>query len=400
VQAERVAPSASAPPDAEARAWLALARAPGLGPRRAAALAAHFGGAVAAVAARGGAAPEVPGWSARTARSALAAVDPAAADLEVARGARVGARLVAFGGPDYPRTWTPADGWPPVLWVRGAWPVAVREASPHALAIVGSRRASREGCAFAASVAERVAWSGAWVVSGLAFGIDAAAHSGALAAARGGAPASTIAVLASGVDRPTPTAHRTLARAVLEAGGGLVAAAPIGAFPPPGGFPVRNRWIAGLAGAIAVVEAGATSGALHTAAAALDLGRDVLVAPARPWDAHAAGSLALLRDGAQPLVDVDDGWRALPTAGSLGPGARAGDRAPAPAPWDGLLGDAPLDVADLADASGLALGAALAALEAGVVAGWARRGGASGYRRAAAGRRAGEGTVGELGPTP
>ncbi len=380
-----MAVSAPDRPDAEALAWLALARAPGLGPVRAAALVDVFGSASAAVAARGRAAPSVPGLSADRARAALATVDVAGADVEVARGARVGARLVAFGGGDYPALWHPSDGWPPVLWVRGAWPAALRAPSPHALAVVGARRASGEACAFAASVAERAAWAGAWVVSGLAFGVDAAAHAGAIDAARGGAPAATIAVLASGVDRPTPAAHRDLARSVLDVGGGLVAAAAIGAAPPPGGFPVRNRWIAGLSGAVAVLEAGATSGALHTASAALELGREVLVAPARPWDAHAAGSLALLGDGAQPLIDPDDGWRALPTAGTLGALIRGPlHHVPAPAPWDALLGDAPLDVADLAAASGLAIGAALAALEAGVIAGWARRGGASGYRRTAA----------------
>lgn len=393
--------SASDPPDAEARAWLALARAPGLGPVRAAALAQAFGGAAAAVAERGRATPPVPGLTPLRARAALATVDLAAAGVEIARGARVGARLVAFGGDDYPVGWSPADGWPPVLWVRGAWPAALCAPVPNALAIVGSRRASGEACTFAASVAERAAWAGAWVVSGLAFGVDAAAHAGAVAAARAGAPVATIAVLASGVDRPTPSAHRELARSVLDVGGGLVAAAPIGAVPPPGGFPVRNRWIAGLSGAVAVVEAGAASGALHTAAAALELGREVLVAPARPWDAHAAGSLALLGDGAQPLIEADDGWRALPSAAALGALARGPEvRATAPAPWDGLLGDHPIDVGDLAAAAGLAIGAALAALEAGVIAGWARRGGASGYRRAAGTRLAGEGTVGEVGPTP
>ncbi len=374
---------AEAPPDAEARAWLALARVPGLGPVRAAAVVKVFGTAAAAVADRGRSTPPVPGLSAARARAALATVDAAAADAEVARGARVGARLVAFGDDDYPTAWRPAEGWPPVLWVRGAWPAALRAPSPHALAIVGSRRASREACAFAASVAERAAWAGAWVVSGLAFGVDAAAHTGAVTASRAGAPVATIAVVASGVDRPTPAAHRDLARSLLDVGGGLVAAAAIGAAPPPGGFPVRNRWIAGLSGAVAVVEAGATSGALHTAAAALELGREVLVAPARPWDAHAAGSLALLRDGAQPLIEVDDGWRALPSVGTVDAAVhRPLARVAAPAPWDALLRDGPLDVAVLADASGLPIGAALAALEVGVVAGWARRGGASGYRRA------------------
>ncbi|MDF1523661.1 MAG: DNA-processing protein DprA, partial [Trueperaceae bacterium] len=300
------------PPDPEALAWLALSRTADLGPVRAAALVAVAGSATAAVEAAHRPPPRLPGLSPARARAALARIDLEAAEREAWRGARVGARLVACGRPGYPTTWRPADGWPPVLWVRGVWPEAVQAEVPRALAVVGPRRASPSACAFAGEVAERAAWAGAWVVSGLAFGIDAAAHAAAVGAATSGAPASTISVLASGVDRPTPTAHRALARAILDAGGALVAAAAIGAAPPTGAFPVRNRWIAGLAGAVAIVEAGVRSGALHTAAAALDLGREVRVAPARPWDAHAAGSLALLRDGAAPVIVVTREGRTAP----------------------------------------------------------------------------------------
>lgn len=374
---------ASVPPP-EALAWLALARAPGLGPVRAARLVARFGSAAAAVAAaaRGHEPPPLPGLSAARGRALFAAVDLEAAALEARRGARLAARLVAFGDAAYPAAWSPAGGWPPVLWVRGTWPATLAAVQPHALAIVGSRRASDGARAFAAVVAERAAWAGVWVVSGLAFGVDAAAHEAARRAARDGAPAGTVAVLASGVDRPTPTAHRALARAILDAGGALVAAAAVGADPPPGGFPVRNRWIAGLAGAVAIVEAGERSGSLHTAAAALELGREVRVAPARPWDAHAAGSLALLRDGAAPLVAADDGWRALPGIGSRGastPGAAA------PPPWDRVLAAAPRPVEALASDAGVSLPQALAALEGGVVRGWARRVGAGAYARATSG---------------
>jgi DNA processing protein len=359
----------------EALAILTLARAPGVGPLRTAALLEAFGDGVAAVAAGlAGAWPPLPGWSAPRSRGIGRALDVAAADLERRRGARLGARLVTYGGPGYPRPWAPAERWPLALWVRGAWPDALLGPLPVAIAVVGPRRASLEGCAFARDLAASACWEGAWVVSGLAYGIDAAAHGGAVAAARAGAPAATVAVLAGGVDRVHPAAHRDLARSLLDAGGGLVAAAPIGAVPAVGAFPVRNRWIAGLAGAVAVVEAGGRSGALHTAAAALELGREVRTTPARPWDEHAAGSLALLRDGATPLLVPDDGWRALPAGTLIRATPSSATSAPvAPSPWDRLLGEGSDHVDVLAAAAAMPVAEALAALELGVVEGWARR---------------------------
>jgi DNA processing protein len=368
----------------EALAMLTLARAPGVGPVRAAALLHVFGsGASTVEAGLAGAWPPLPGWNAPRSRAAGRALDAAAALLERRRGARLGARLVTYGGDGYPRPWRPAERWPLTLWVRGAWPDALLGPLPIAIAVVGPRRATPQGCAFARELAASACWAGAWVVSGLAYGIDAAAHGGAAAAARAGATAATIGVLAGGVDRVHPAAHRDLARTLLDAGGGLVAAAPIGAVPAVGAFPVRNRWIAGLAGAVAVVEAGARSGALHTAAAALELGREVRTTPARPWDEHAAGSLALLRDGAPPLLTPEDGWRALP-AGTLAPAAAAPpvSAPPAPPPWDRLLGSGTHHVDGLAAAAALPVAEALATLELGVVEGWAVRRSDGRYGRA------------------
>ena len=362
-------------PADERVALLAVARAPGVGPSREAALLRAFGSARAAVeAGQRGDWPPLPRWSATRSRAAGRAVDLAAAERELQRGARIGARLVACGDVDYPASWQLGAGWPLALWVRGAWPAEVVAETPLAVAVVGPRRASPAAQRFAAELAAATCHAGAWVVSGLAYGVDAAAHQGALDAVAEGAPASTVAVLAGGVDRPHPAAHRDLARALLAGGGGLVAAAPIGAVPATGAFPVRNRWIAGLSSVVAVVEAGPRSGALHTVAAALELGREVRTTPARPWDAHAAGSLALLRDGAAPLIEADDGWRGLPV-GTLRPATGGHPRSPPspPPPWDRLLrGDArPVDA--LAEAAAMSLSAALGALELGVLAGWAVR---------------------------
>ncbi len=364
-------------------ACLALARAPGVGPMRAAALLRAFGSPAAAVdAGVRGEWPGLPRWPPLRARAAGRAVDVAAAERELRRGERVGARLVTLADAEYPTTWSPAEGWPLALWVRGAWPAAVTGRTPLAVAIVGPRRASGEAQRFAGELAAAACRAGAWVISGLAYGVDAAAHRGAIAAARAGAPAVTLAVLAGGVDRVNPVAHRDLGRALLDAGGGLVGAAPIGAVPATGAFPVRNRWIAGLASVVAVVEAGPRSGSLHTAAAALELGREVRTTPARPWDAHAAGSLALLRDGAAPLLEPDDAWHGLP-AGARPIAPRADREGPLPPPpWDALLVGAPLDVDAAIEATGWGVGKVVAALEGGVVAGWAARLPDGRYRRA------------------
>ncbi len=380
--------SAPVPEDEETVALLALARTPDLGPIRIAALLHAYGTARRAVASvatsepgRGATVASRAGLSGPRWDQALRGVDLAAARREIDRGRRLGARLVCVGTDAYPAAWRLAEGWPPLLWVRGVWPAALTRAVPVAIAVVGPRRASAAACRFAADVAHAAAWAGAWVVSGLAFGVDAAAHAAAVAAARAGAPAGTVAVLASGVDRPTPSTHRDLARSILDAGGALVAVAAIGTGPPPGAFPVRNRWIAGLAGAVVVIEAGSRSGALHTARAGVELGREVLVATARPWDDHAAGSLDLLRDGATPLVAAEDAWRALPS----------GTHEPAPAttlpppPWDVALSAVPRSAEALAGSLDLSIGTAVAALEAGVLAGWARRSGAHGYARSGPG---------------
>ena len=370
----RARTSDTPPPADEPLAYLALARTAGIGPQRATALLRVFGSAAAAVeAGLRGAWPALPRWPADRARASGSAVDLAAAERELRRGERLGARLVTPADVDYPAGWRAEDGWPLALWVRGAWPAAVTEPAPVAVAIVGPRRASPEAQRFAGELAAAACRAGAWVVSGLAYGVDAAAHEGAIAAARAGASASTLAVLAGGVDRVHPVAHRELARALLDAGGGIVGAAPIGAVPATGAFPVRNRWIAGLASVVAVVEAGPRAGALHTAAAALELGREVRTTPARPWDAHAGGSLALLRDGAAPLLEPDDAWLGLPAGvRPAPPEPRPGVRAP-PAPWDTILSAGPIDVDGAIAASGWGVGVAVAALEAGVVAGWAVR---------------------------
>lgn len=206
------------------------------------------------------------------------------------------------GDPRYPARLLDLEHPPAQLHLRrpaGPDRLAVLLADP-VVAVVGARAASAEGRAFAHGLAAELAGAGVAVVSGLARGIDAAAHAGALA--RGG---RTVAVLGCGVDRDYPRATAGLA-AVIAREGVVASEYPPGTPPAPHRFPERNRIVAALAQCVVVVEAQARSGALITARLALELGRDVLAVPGAPWQPTATGALALLRDGAHPCLGAAD----------------------------------------------------------------------------------------------
>jgi DNA processing protein len=211
---------------------------------------------------------------------------------------------------------------PSVLHVRGAGSLASLCAEP-AVAIVGARRGSRQGEEFAHSLGRGLATAGVAVISGLALGIDAAAHAGALAA--GG---RTVAVLGCGIDRVYPRQNATIAMQIAERGA-LVSEWGVGVEPAPWRFPVRNRLIAALASVTVVVEATRRSGALITADHALSLGRDVLAVPGSAWSPLGEGVNALLRAGATPATSLDDVLDAL---GLSGPGGVRASALPDTAP--------------------------------------------------------------------
>lgn len=184
----------------------------------------------------------------------------------------------------------------PSLFVRGALPGAAL-----AVAIVGTRKATREGTRAAGAIAEELARRGLWIISGLAFGVDAAAHEGTLRA--GG---KTLAVLGHGLDSVYPRQHTRLADAILAAGGGLVSEHPEGTPTFPSNFLRRNRIIAGIALATIVVEAPARSGSLATARHAAEYGREVFVAPGPYNHPHYRGSHLLIRSGARLAASAAD----------------------------------------------------------------------------------------------
>ncbi len=217
-----------------------------------------------------------------------------ATERELATGQKIGARLIDEGSPEYPHDLLQLNDAPPFLWALGNTDLL----SQPVIAIVGARNASSLGTRMARKLATELGEAGHVVVSGLARGIDTAAH---LATLKTG----TIAVHAGGVDVIYPVENSKLAQDVAEKGVRL-SEMPIGLQPKARHFPARNRIISGLAKAVVVVEAAAKSGSLITARNALDQGRDVLAVPGHPFDARAAGCNMLIRDGATLVRTADD----------------------------------------------------------------------------------------------
>lgn len=217
------------------------------------------------------------------------------ADAALADARTRGFTLVALGQPGYPARLADIHDPPLVLWTRG--PVALDGST---VAIVGSRHASQTGLAMASDLARDLARSGYTVVSGMAAGIDGAAHVAALEA--GGL---TMGVLGCGIDIVYPAAHARLAQAMAERGC-LVSEFPPGTGPRPHHFPLRNRIISGLSRAVVLVEAGEKSGSLITANAAIAQGREVMAVPGSVLSRKSAGCHALIRDGARLVEGARD----------------------------------------------------------------------------------------------
>ncbi|MBI4094075.1 DNA-protecting protein DprA, partial [Candidatus Kaiserbacteria bacterium] len=186
---------------------------------------------------------------------------------------------------------------PSALYMHGVWPDITR---PW-IAIVGTRKATREGIAIAKKFAGELAQAGAVIVSGLAFGIDAAAHGGALEG-----NGLTVAVLANGIDRIYPAQHERLAKKILESGGAIVSEYPNGTPSLPHQFLERNRIVSGLSRAVVLIEVPERSGALATASHAAAQGRDVFVVPGPVTHPNYRGSHQLIRDGARLVTSPQD----------------------------------------------------------------------------------------------
>ncbi len=220
------------------------------------------------------------------------------AELRAAKAAN--ARLLCLGTSEYPAELARISDAPPMLWAIGD-PALLQH---KMVAAVGARNASSLGTRMARALAQGLGEAGIVVVSGLARGIDTAAHMAAL-------PTGTVAVMAGGVDVPYPAENSALLRDIAEQGL-ILSERPMGLSPQARDFPRRNRIISGLSCAVVVVEAAARSGSLITARDALDQGRDVLAVPGHPFDARASGCNMLIRDGAVLVRGSDDVLAVLP----------------------------------------------------------------------------------------
>ncbi|NNJ26773.1 DNA-processing protein DprA [Alienimonas chondri] len=267
---------------------------PGVGPRTAEVLCGTFGSPAAVFAAPDDQLRRVSGIGAKVV-GALRRTSERTAEEELRRAADAGVTVLHLGGPGYPPLLAEIPTAPRVLYVRGT----LLPGDAAAIGMVGSRRCSSYGTRTAGSLARSLARAGLTVVSGMALGIDAAAHRGALEA--GG---RTLAVTATGMDTVYPPQHRDLAEEIA-AQGAIVTEFPMGQAPTRGLFPQRNRVIAGLSLGTILVEAGRKSGALHTVRHALEQNREVFAVPGR-IDDGCDGCLDALRDGATLIRDADD----------------------------------------------------------------------------------------------
>jgi len=282
------------PLDADLSAWLRLSLTPGLGGEALRRLLATLGGPQQVLAARRGELARHVGdalAASITEYDATAALSSAAAWLEDPAN-----DIVTLADTRYPRQLLQIPDPPPLLHVKGR----VELLSRPALAIVGSRNATAQGMANAEAFARTLSDAGLTIVSGLALGVDTAAHRGGLAGS-----ASSVAVLGTGADIVYPARNRALAHE-LAAGGALVSEFPLGMKPLAGNFPRRNRLISGLALGCLVVEAAADSGSLITARLAAEQGRDVFAIPGSIHSPLAKGSHALIQQGAKLVESARD----------------------------------------------------------------------------------------------
>ncbi|MEJ8476472.1 DNA-processing protein DprA [Roseibium algae] len=279
--------------EAQRLAWLRLIRSENVGPATFRDLLNHFGSAEAALDA-------LPSLSRRGGKSAIRVCPLNDAEAEIESHQNANARLIALGEPDYPPHLRHIDGPPPLISVKGGQTLA----EPKMVAVVGARNASLSGRKLAAQFSRELGHQGYAIASGLARGIDAAAHEAATTS-------GTTAVFAGGIDILYPPEHGRLLEALLSAGGNAISEMPFGWKPRGRDFPRRNRLISGMSLGVIVIEAAKKSGSLHTARFALDQNREIFAVPGSPLDPRSEGANGLIRQGAMLVTSSKDVLEAL-----------------------------------------------------------------------------------------
>ncbi|HUZ12345.1 MAG TPA: DNA-processing protein DprA [Caulobacteraceae bacterium] len=330
--------------------WLRLARTENVGPVAFQHLLRRFGSASAALEA-------LPDLARRAGRAQGPTIPSVAqAEAEVAAGEAQGAVLIAACEPAFPQSLAAIDPPPPVLWTLGDAALLRR----RSVAVVGARIASAAGRRLARTLAGELGAAGLVVVSGLARGVDAAAHEGSLAT-------GAVAALAGGIGDVYPPEHESLYRQIAERGCIVSEREPLHRAKSRD-FPRRNRLISGLSLAVVVVEAELKSGSLITARLAAEQGREVLAVPGSPLDPRARGCNDLIRQGAGVCEGAEDVLRAIEGSGGFGAPPSEFERAPAEAGEAlleavfALLSPAPVHIDELARLAAAPSGAVFAAL--------------------------------------
>ena len=280
----------------EREAYIALNMVDGIGPVRVRALLELFESASEIVSASPDLWCEAKGIGPALAQKVHTKLLQADVAEEIRRAKKVGAEIITRADPEYPKALTEIHDPPLALYVKGT----LEAGDLHAIAMVGSRRCTHYGTQSADRLAFQLAKQGYTVVSGLARGIDAAAHQGAL---KGGG--RTLAVMGTGIDQVYPTEHVDLSERIIEQGA-LISEFPVGFKPTRQSFPQRNRIVSGLSKALLVVEASRGSGAMMTVDFATEQDRAVMAVPGRIDNPSASGCNDLIKNGAKLIADVDD----------------------------------------------------------------------------------------------
>ncbi len=298
----QVAPPESRPDDAQL-AWLALSLAPGLGPRRILQAVENIGSVTRI--------PQLSLTDLETLRFPAIAVQYISggqalvdAEAEWRRVLAEGASLVTYSDNAYPERLKEIFDPPPLLWVRGD----VKLLKQPAIAVVGTRHPTPYGVGMAEMLSRDLALRGLVILSGMARGVDTAAHKGAIAA-----KTPTVAIWGTGIDVIYPKENKGLAEQILAGGGAIVSEYKLGTFPAPQNFPRRNRLLSGVSVGVLVVEAGEHSGTRVTARCAIEQNRDVYAVPGNVTSKNAWGPNTLIKQGAKLVATWEDVWEELPT---------------------------------------------------------------------------------------